>query len=395
MNGRIDAPSGPVAPFGVSSDRLPLLNAPFGEILRAELATAGITPSGSMPVGGAGTLVVGPDVFVNAACIRAFLARCGPEGGRLRLVSPGWARAAGGPDARDVDVSLIVSGHASGDAAARAGLPPVEVDAEETSFAVARGPEAFDVPAPRHVAARVETWADLLWLNLFCMTARVRNLSRARGAAIVLGAALRARSLNPWRVAGRLVEKGRGCDVHPSAVVEASMLGDGVRIGPGAVVRGAILGAGVEVEELALVAGSVVGPDSRVQRQAMLKFSVAGSRVSTGGVVQLSVLADGSSTRSGSWILDRRLDGAPVQVAAAGGLADAGPALGVALGPGAAVGSGVWIAPGRAIPAGVVVTRARQDVLARVPQDLAPGTYAVEEGGAVPVGAAPARSAAR
>ena len=381
--------AGEIFPLALRADAVSILNEPLAARVRAELMTAGFTVAGSAPnqvdcaeIAGESRLVVGPGVFVNAAAARA-LADVAPAGGRLRLRAPGWARLAGGPAERDLDVSIVPAGRALAD---RGRLVVVELDADEQSFSIAEGPEALNVPAPRLVAGLVESWADVLWLNLFGMAARVRALSRARGVALVLGAAVRARSLNPWRIAGRLVEYGKGCDVHPSAVVEASVLGAGVRIGPGAVVRGSVLGDGAEVEELALLVGSVIGKRARVQRQAMTKFCVLGNGASNGGIIQLSLLADGASIRGGSYLMDRKLDGGIVSVVRADGtVAPSGPLLGGALGPGASIGSGVWLAPGRAVPPGVIVTRSAQDVLVRVPHDSAPGVYAVEGGTAVPV----------
>lgn len=370
-----------IFPLALPADGIPILNEPLAQRVRAELTAAGFTVvDGSSP--DRVSLVLGPGVFVNAACARA-LAAAAPGGGRLRIRAPGWARLAGGAEAREVDASVVPAGMRIED---RFSLPVVELDAEEQAFSVAEGPEALNVPAPLLVAAQVSSWADVLWLNLFGMAARVRAIPRARGILLVAGAALRARSLNPWRIAGKLVEVGRGCDVHPSAIVEASVLGTGVRIGPGAVVRGSVLGDGAEVEELALVVGSVVGRSARVQRQAMTKFCVLGARASNGGIIQLSVLGEGASIRGGSYLMDRKLDGGTVSVVSADGKVSAsGPLLGGALGPGASLGSGVWLAPGRAVPAGAIVTRSPQDVLVRVPHDLAPGVYAVEGGTAVPV----------
>lgn len=371
----------PIFPLALPADAVPILNESLAQRVRAELTAAGaeLRSHSLLPLP---LLVVGAGVFVNAACVRALVAAA-PRGGRLRIRAPGWARLAGGAEAREVDVAVVPAGLALEE---RFGLPVVELDAEEQAFSVAEGPEALNVPAPRLVGAQVSSWADVLWLNLFGMAARVRAIPRARGIGMVTWAALRARSLNPWRIAGRLVERGRGCDVHPSAIVEASVLGAGVRIGPGAVVRGSVLAEGAEVEELALVVGSVIGKNARVQRQAMTKFCVLGERASNGGIIQLSVLGDGASIRGGSYLMDRKLDGGLVSVVSADGTVSAsGPLLGGALGPGASIGSGVWLAPGRAVPAGAIVTRSPQDVLVRVPHDLAPGVYAVEGGTAVPV----------
>ncbi len=367
-----------IAPFAAPASRLPVLNLALRDAMRAEMRAAGLEVVDAAP--SEGGLVAGAGVYANAACLKALIAGATPAGARLALTARGWAAQAGGAPRREIDLCVV-----RGAAASRAQLPVVEIAADEAGVELARGPETLRVPAPRHVACEVRSWADLLWINLFAMAARVRSMTPAQGLGIVTLAVLRARSLNKWRIAGKLVARGRGCDVHPSAVVEASVLGDGVKIGPGAVVRGCVLGNGVEVEELALAVGSVLGDAARVQRQAMLKFSLVFPRAAVAGGVQLSVMGEGSSIRMGAYTLDRRLDGAPIRVRAGDGWALAGPTLGVAIGPGASVGSGVWIAAGRAIPAGVVIVRGASEVLTRIPEDLGPGVYAIESGEARPV----------
>lgn len=371
-----------VSPFGIPASRLPVLTRPLAASFAEELRAAGVPAGGVLP--GGARLAGSSGVWANAAAVRALIDGAGPAGARMVLRAPGWAAVAGGAERRAIDLGVVPPGADANSRAVRDALAPLEIDAGESGVQVSEGPEAFRVAAPRCVACEVRSWPDLLFTNLFGMASRVRAISPVRGTWIVLGAMLRARSLSKWRIAGKLVARGRGCDIHPSAVVEASVLGDGVRIGPGAVVRGAMLGAGVEVEELALVVGSVVGARSRVQRQAMLKFSVTGEEVSAGGTAQLSIFGDRSAMRLGSYTLDRRLDGTPVRVRMGEGphaaLVESGPALGVALGPGASIGSGVWIGAGRAVPAGVVLVRGPGDVVTRIPDSLPPGVYAVENG---------------
>jgi NDP-sugar pyrophosphorylase family protein len=76
-------------------------------------------------------------------------------------------------------------------------------------------------------------------------------------------------------VGGRSV-LGTGCDVGANAVVEASLLLDGVRIGEGAAVTGSVLGEGVVVGADAVVDGAVLGDGARVGESARLE---PGSRV--------------------------------------------------------------------------------------------------------------------
>lgn len=374
-----------IPPLGLLAD-LPLLGAPFRSAVRSELIEAGCIINEKVQRDPAKKeLVLGPATWMNAAAARAFLERAPHSGARLVLRAPGWSRMAGGPVERPVDAAVVPAGSAA-DAARRASLPPFVLDADEHDVSLAKGPETLDVAAPRHVACDVRSWADLLWLNLFGMTSRVRTLSKAKGIYLVLASAVKALSLNKWEIAGQLVERGKGCDIHPSAVVEASVIGPGVTIGPGAVVRGSIVHANAEIEELALVVGSVVGAKARVERQAMCKFTVLSNAAILGGTVQLSFFGEGASLRGGSYTLDRNLDDKPVRVTTAdGSLVEAGPVLGAALGPRCMIGSGVWIGAGRGIPADVTVVRSPYDMLLRVGSNVPAGVYAVVDGTLAPV----------
>lgn len=374
-----------IPPLGALAD-LPLLGPPFRSAVRNELFAAGCTVNEKMRRDPAKKeLVLGPATWLNGPCARAFLDAAPHSGARLVLRAPGWARFAGGPAERAIDAAVVPAGTAA-DAAARAALPVFVLDADEQAVSLAKGPEALDAYAPRYVAADVRSWSDLLWLNLIGMTSRVRNLSKTKGLFLVLAGAAKALSLNKWEIAGQLVERGKGCDIHPSAIVEASVIGPGVTIGAGAVVRGSIVHAGAEIEELALVFGSVIGAKARVERQAMCKFTVLSNAAILGGTVQLSFFGEGASLRGGSYTLDRNLDGKPVRVTAAGGsLVDAGPVLGAALGPRSMIGSGVWIGAGRGIPADVTVVRSPYDMVLRFGNDVPPGVYAVVDGTLAPL----------
>jgi bifunctional UDP-N-acetylglucosamine pyrophosphorylase/glucosamine-1-phosphate N-acetyltransferase len=64
---------------------------------------------------------------------------------------------------------------------------------------------------------------------------------------------------------------GGGCEVGARAVVEASLLLDGVRLGEGAVVAGTVLGEGVAVGADAVLDGAVVGDGAEVGPAARLE----------------------------------------------------------------------------------------------------------------------------
>jgi len=237
-----------------------------------------------------------------------------------------------------------------------AGAPCVEIEPVERRISVPVAGRVLELSVSDHLVLPVRHWSHLLWGSLLGIGPTIWKRAildhPVRGGARLAWKALCAWSLDPLRLAPALNEVGRNfVHVHPSAVVEASVLADGVRVGAGAVVRGSILGPGARVEEQALCEGCVLGDGAVVQRQAMLRFSVLGSDAMHGGVTQLSVLGEHSELKRGAYGMDQSFTG---DVGVLVGQEIAGVPLsmiGICLGPRARVGSGVWIAPGRAVPA--------------------------------------------
>lgn len=160
----------------------------------------------------------------------------------------------------------------------------------------------------------------------------------------------------------RLFSKiGKGCTIHPTAIVEASSLGDGVEVGAYAIVRASILGEGATVEDGAHVQMCVLDDAARVARQTSVFASVLMEGAhSTQGVMQMSVLGRHAATTSASWFMDVRFDGENVRVEPPpgdeGGLLDAGTRfLGCDVGHGTIVGAAVLVASGRMLPSHATV----------------------------------------
>jgi hypothetical protein len=166
---------------------------------------------------------------------------------------------------------------------------PLVVDQRRKDFPIpfsSRIPTMSDVvvPVTDLVVVELTSWVHLWLANMYSIAielfARVRSPRRwpwlARKS---LWGAITAGSLAPYRVAtsiaGKLVVQGRGCRIHPSAVVEASVLGRNVEIGPGSVVRGSILGDGVRVFEQSNVDLSVLGDGVLIHSQGMVKLTLA------------------------------------------------------------------------------------------------------------------------
>lgn len=236
----------------------------------------------------------------------------------------------------------------------------------------------FTFPLTSTVVMRMRHWVHLLRASH--LAPQVALLDRASDAP--LGALWRGLfALRPTRAAlmqalkARFVYRGRRVVIHPTATVEASVLGDDVTIGPHAYVVGSVLGAGTYVEDRAHVNQSALGPRTFVSRNSSLSACLAlGDTDACTNGIQACVIAE----RCGLTSFARPLDIVPgdeVRVLDGAELRKVGEMpCGVAFGPGVFVGADVQIAPGRAIPAGLRLLSPPAQSLRRVPAGTAAGT---------------------
>ncbi len=235
---------------------------------------------------------------------------------------------------------------------------PVEHRSFPLALAEGAGGRTVELALSDAVLVGLGHWSGVLWANLLSLGPGLwRELIGPAWAlpARVAWAAVRALSVDRYRLAGALSRVHRSARVHPTAVVEASWVGPDAEVGPGAVVRGAWLAAGARVEANALAAFAVIGPGAVVQRHGWLQYAVLHAGAAVGGAMQLGVLGPGASLKGGGYLMDQALVGAvharvrgqrvPVPLGM----------LGVGLGARSVVASGVWVAPGRSVPPDVAL----------------------------------------
>jgi carbonic anhydrase/acetyltransferase-like protein (isoleucine patch superfamily) len=202
----------------------------------------------------------------------------------------------------------------------------------------------------RHVLVEIESWVNLYQANIQALLARTKRAKhektlRAAWAWLRGGGTL-------YGAMGRMNTIGRNCDIHPTAVIELSVIGDGVRIGAHAVVRSSVVGDHAVIDDHASVRACVVGEGASIANNNNVIFSVVYPRAFLiSGPYQFSMF--GYETAIMHCICcDTRLDGRTVR-------AEVGPGqsldshqryLGTCYGHGVRAGAGTITAPGRAIP---------------------------------------------
>lgn len=333
-------------------------------------------------------LLVGRDLWVSPGLRRGFLRAARSAGGAapLRLVRPQGGPAATADPLRRLprrdaqilfdlwylpegaEVSLDPGQEALPEALEQAAGLDVEATTHEVSTTVDSGMEgaqdtALSITIASVAAAPVGHWVELGRTNLLAIGTRILGAGPVRGVLTLLWAALRAMSLNPFKILQKTTRRGKNCWIHPQAVVEGCVLGDNVKVDACAVLRGCVLGDNVKVGACAVAEYSVLGEGSELQKQATAVLSVVYPGARIGGLLQLGVAGRGVRQKMGSFGTDMNLHGV-VKVMSPQGLlpVDIGY-QGVCLGHGCFVASGVWIAPGRIIEAQRVLLRPEGSVV--------------------------------
>lgn len=253
---------------------------------------------------------------------------------------------------------------------------PVVVDPLEKAIdlpapAYDMGVDRVEIGVARDPIMTLHHWVHILWANQAVGGIEMVRVPPWRWIARGLWAALKARSLNKWRVMGKLNRIGKGCDIHPTAIVEASTLGDGVTVGPFARVLASTLGDGASVMPGAQVEFSTVGARATISEKVTIRLCVLyPESVVSQYLMQACVLGRRAITTGGSWSIDLNFE-QEIRVPLDGALHSTGSRfLGSAFGHRCRIGTGFWLASGRTIPNDYFLVRNPDQVLARIPEGL-------------------------
>ncbi len=375
MNVFVEPTGRRIEPFGDPAGETPVNNRPLSAWLDEAIAGAGLrridapTPP---------CLILPDTLFTTAGALRAFVDGAAGRDAVLVLkqsrfgvqttpVQPGVARCDAG---WRFEAIRVVS---------EAGAAPVDVVVDPDEKVIEFPAPAFfqddgpmQIGLAKHPVMTVHHWVHVLWVNQLIGGLEIRNTPAWRFVLRGLWAVLRARSLNKWRVLGKLNRVGKGCDIHPTAVVEGSTLGPGCVIGPYARVMFSTLGEGVQVMPVAQVELCVLGDRAVVAEQSFLRFCVLyPEAVASQYLMQQCVLGRRAITTGGAFTMDLNFD-QDIRVQLDGALHSTGSRfLGSAFGHRCRVGTGFWMASGRMVPNDYFLVRDPARVLSKLPPGLA------------------------
>ena len=364
-----------IQPFDDPIGETPILNRPLSWWQSRALDEAGLTRIEQPRP----PCLVLPDTFLaTGATLRAFIERAAGRDAVLVLArsSFGTATARVQPGVIEVEqgwrfeaIRFLSNQH----------VDPVDVviDPQEqvVEFPTPRsylGTETLSMGVPLMPVMTLHHWVHILWANQVMGGVLMRATPPWRWVLRVLCAVIRARSVNKWKVLAKLNRMGRGCDIHPTAVVEGCNLGDNVSVGPYARVLLSTLGDGVTIMPAAQIDLSVLGEGSAVSEQCVLRFSVVYPRaIVSQFLMQQCVLGRDVITTKGSVSIDLNFD-QEIKVALDGKLHLTGlHFLGSAFGHRSRIGTGFFMACGRSVPNDYFLVRDPRTILSILPPGLA------------------------
>lgn len=160
-------------------------------------------------------------------------------------------------------------------------------------------------------------------------------------------------NLNNWIYRGmkRMNKIGKNTNIHPSAIIEGSIIEDNVKVGANSIIRMSHVSAGSYISDNVCVINSVLGRNSFIANSNYINTCLTFEEVFLiHGPYQLSVFGKNSACFA-VINCDIRLDQKNIKIQTSKGLIDSRqPLLGIAYGHRAKVGGGNIIAAGRTVP---------------------------------------------
>lgn len=386
-------PSGiSIEPFGHGPDQVPVLTKPWGQRRTEYLARCGITEFTSAPLPGEELLVIRDDVIFSQRYLELFLksARKGQRAvsaglGKCQFLTENLPLQEDTTETED-GVGFMMAYFPKGEGDLTESRPILCVPAEELLFPIRFPPQYFgtevvQVPVCASRIMHVQHWIHIQRVNQAAMLGyHVEQWQKHK--LWYLGRVLLAHSVNKYKVMARLNRKGKKCDIHPSAIIEGSVIGNNVKIGAGAIVRLSVLADGVQIADSTHVELCLLSPGATVHKGGKLAFcTLYPNAVTAIELLHYSVLGERCILNTGSFVLDLNFK-EEIKVMTSRGLQSCGSRyIGCAVGADVVLGAGTWIASGRAIPPGALVIKRPEELLARPPREVdRAAVYVIRDG---------------
>ena len=363
-----------IEPFQDLVGDVPILNRPLREVQQEILGDLGIELVQQPPVD-EDYLLISDRVWFTGELIRRFVAHCREtkKTGRMVMEHQGWDNQMSClQDSQQGYDIAIVSGEPSFDNGERIQFDWQLKKSAGFKVHVTMQHAQRELWESASVAHHIVHWSHLLRVNQLAIGNLVQKAKldwqRAgffKKCWLAFSLLFKLRSLNRQKILRRIGRIGKGCTIHPTAVIEACEIGDNVEIGPYAVLRASVIGSGTKIEEHTTVNVSVVGKNCQVGRYATANLCLLfdESLISHGGGLQGCIFGRRAFMAIGVQILDLSF-GKNVRVEKDDEWVDSGQMfLGGAIGHGAILGNAVRINYGVSIPNNTIVVASTDDLI--------------------------------
>ncbi|TSD02814.1 MAG: N-acetylglucosamine-1-phosphate uridyltransferase-like protein [Parcubacteria group bacterium Athens0714_16] len=222
---------------------------------------------------------------------------------------------------------------------------------------------SYPIPLTEKVIVQVDHWANLWTANLMSILSRLASLKKISKFKLI-ALILKNHSLNKWKILGSLNNFGKNCDIHHTACIEGSLIGNNVTIGAGAVIRNSTIGDGCLIGNGVIIETSVIGEKSSILNGHIIFCVIYPGFFTITQAVSTSVIGRDCFIGLGAVLTDFRLDNKSISVIKDGVKIDTGSTLlGCCLGNNVYLGSGCIVAPGRIISNGTHISLSEEKVI--------------------------------
>jgi len=222
------------------------------------------------------------------------------------------------------------------------------------------------IPITTNSIIQINHWSNIWSANL---TSVLSNLARFKKSSKLkfIFRILKNLSLNKWKLVGSMNKIGKNCDIHPTAYIEGSEIGDNVIVGAGTIIRESAIGDNSFLGNGVVVEFSVVGKNCTILNGHILYSVLYPGVFTVTHMISTSIIGSDSFIGSGVVLTDFRFDGKNITVIKEGQKIDSGNLfLGCCLGNNVYLGGGCIVAPGRIIPSNLHISLEKEKTISNI-----------------------------
>lgn len=207
------------------------------------------------------------------------------------------------------------------------------------------------VPFPDLFVQPLREWPDIL--NVASLWGREMTIQNYNNFYPWLGKKILHRLFNSDRVGTFFNKIGKNCRIHPTAILESSVLGDNVEIGPHCYIRASHIGSHVVLREKSSVKLSSIGNGSFVMPCDLFNTYVGERSSIFTSIVHNTVIGNETFIGGGVGFSDSNAEKSAIQIAQNGSNEKTGQYfLGSCVAENCFIGAGLLFQSGRLIPSG-------------------------------------------